>query len=116
MHVQSDNIAHRTWEALALGAIPIVLHSTLDRTFAGLPVLLVNDYKDLTVPMLQMHYERFISQASQWDFSRLTPGYWAGLVLHAVETGSSEVVQRQHPIPARYQGRFVTHDYSGKAG
>ena len=98
----------RTWEALALGAIPIVLHSTIDRTFAGLPVLLVDDYRDVTVPMLKDNYARIIGKAKQWDFTRLAPGYWAGLVRHVVETGSSDIVQRQHPIPVGYKGTVRT--------
>ena len=112
MHVS----AFRTWEALALGAIPIVLHSTMDRTYAGLPVLLIDDYRNLTVPMLRTHYMRFVSKASRWDFTRLTPGYWAGLVRHVAETGSSKAVQKKHPIPAGYKGDVKTphyHNYTG---
>ena len=102
--------ACRTWDALALGAIPIVLHSTLDRTFAQLPVLLVDSYSNLTAPMLQEHYERFL-QKEKWDFSRLTTAYWAGLVRHVLETGSSALVQSQHPIPEGYEGHVVTPLY-----
>ena len=102
---------YRTWDALALGAIPIVLHSTMDRTFSGLPVLLVDNYSNLTAPMLQKLYKRFVSKASQWDFSRLTTRYWADLMQHVLETGSSALVQSQHPISAGYKGHVVTPLY-----
>ena len=83
----------------------------MDRTYAGLPVLLVDDYRNLTVPMLLKHYIRFISKAGQYDFTRLTAGYWAGLVRHVAETSSSRIVQKQHPIPAGYEGYYRTPGY-----
>ena len=42
----------RTWEALAMGAVPIVLHSPMDRTFARLPVLFVDKYALLWFSMI----------------------------------------------------------------
>jgi hypothetical protein len=39
---------HRTWEALALGCIPIVKSSPLDPMYAGLPVLIVRDWNEVT--------------------------------------------------------------------
>jgi len=37
---------HRTWEALALGCIPIVKSSCIDPVFEGLPVWIVNDWEE----------------------------------------------------------------------
>ncbi|HVU26051.1 MAG TPA: hypothetical protein VHE13_18105 [Opitutus sp.] len=39
---------YRTWEALLCGAIPIVRTSPLDRLYAGLPVLVVHDWAEVT--------------------------------------------------------------------
>jgi hypothetical protein len=39
---------HRTWEALALGCIPIVKRSPIDKVFQGLPVWIVGSWKEVT--------------------------------------------------------------------
>jgi len=104
----------RTWEALAMGAIPIVLHSTLDRMYAGLPVLLVDRYSDINMSMLKENYADFTKRADSWDFLRLTPSYWKEMIEHVIETGSAEIVQRNHPIPPKYLGKTipVASDYA----
>ncbi len=43
----------RTWESLALGSIPIVEHSFLDHIFEDLPVLLVDDWKEINETFLK---------------------------------------------------------------
>jgi hypothetical protein len=43
---------HRTWEAIILGCIPIVKKSRLDPMYEGLPVLIVNDWSDVTQDLL----------------------------------------------------------------
>jgi len=37
---------HRVYEALACGATPVVLHSTLDHLYSTLPICIVNSWKD----------------------------------------------------------------------
>lgn len=65
---------HRTWEALALGCIPIVKRSTLDPLFEGMPVLIVNEWSDISVPMLNDAVERLRSPARTLE--KLTLRYW----------------------------------------
>jgi hypothetical protein len=43
---------HRTWEAIALGCIPIVKTSPLNSLFEDLPVLIVNSWTDVTQDLL----------------------------------------------------------------
>ena len=43
---------HRTWEALALGCIPIMKSSPLDPMFADLPVLIVKEWSEITRELL----------------------------------------------------------------
>ena len=50
---------HRTWEAIALGCIPVVKTSPLDRLFSGLPVLIVNSWSDLNESLLSETVDRF---------------------------------------------------------
>lgn len=65
---------HRTWEALLLGCIPIVKRSGLDPLFSGLPVLLVNDWSDLTRDLLVKTLVQFAAQKEKLQLS-----YWTDL-------------------------------------
>lgn len=71
----------RHWEAIALGAIPIVDYSpTNARLFRNLPVLLVDDFvlTPLYALALQEWYmDRIVSAHSQpFDLAKLTKRYW----------------------------------------
>jgi len=48
---------HRTWEALLMNCIPIVKHSPLDILFENLPVLLIDDWAQITEQYLHEQYE-----------------------------------------------------------
>jgi hypothetical protein len=65
---------HRTWEALMVGTIPIVLHSPLDILYDKLPVLIVDDWSVITPEFLEERYVEF--QKGVYDFSRLYAHYW----------------------------------------
>lgn len=69
---------HRTWEALLLGSVPILRSSPLDPLFRDLPVLLVENWRDVTTERLRRERDRF-SNAS-FDFSRLTLHYWTSRI------------------------------------
>jgi hypothetical protein len=43
---------HRSWEALYFGAIPIVKHSGIDSLFEGLPVLIIEDWSQVSEELL----------------------------------------------------------------
>lgn len=43
----------RTWEAISLGCIPIVEHSFLDSLYADLPILIIDDWKEITEDFLR---------------------------------------------------------------
>jgi len=65
---------HRTWEALALGCIPIIKSSTLDPLFKGLPVLIVKSWSDITQELL----DQFQPDRSQLE--KLELKYWKRLL------------------------------------
>lgn len=65
---------HRTWEALWLGAIPIVRTSLLDPLFEGLPVWVVNEWTEVTEPLLQKKWAEHL--VSQYDFEKIYFDYW----------------------------------------
>jgi len=98
---------YRHWEAISMGSIPIILHSTFDRTFAGLPVVLVDSYKDVSVPMLDAKYKEIVAAADKFDFSRLTAAYWVRLIQQVVSAGNANVVQQNHPLKPKYTGEYM---------
>jgi hypothetical protein len=65
---------HRTWEALLLGSIPVVRRSPLEALFARLPVVVVDDWSEVTPTLLRSELDR-ITRTS-FDFSQLELGYW----------------------------------------
>jgi hypothetical protein len=65
----------RHYESIALGAIPIVLSDwAQDQAVAKLPVLIVNDWAELSEEMLLREYERIHSGSYEWE--RLMLSYW----------------------------------------
>ncbi len=67
---------HRTWEALVLGCIPIVKKSGLDPLYDGLPVLIVNEWSDVSVDLLTKTVDAFENQ--EFNLNKLTLQYWIG--------------------------------------
>lgn len=64
---------HRTWEALALGSIPIVKTSPLDPLFNDLPVLIVKEWSDINQELLD-------SFNKSQNLEKLTLSYWKTLI------------------------------------
>jgi len=69
---------HRTWEALILGCIPIVKTSGLDSLYDDLPVLIVQDWSDITEELLINVITVFKKKHEQEEFNydKLTLHYW----------------------------------------
>ena len=69
---------HRLWEALALGCIPIVKTSALDGLYKHLPVLIVNQWSDITKELLDNTIELFKKKhkANKFNYKKLTLKYW----------------------------------------
>jgi hypothetical protein len=64
---------HRTWEALFLGCIPILKTSPLDPMFQGLPVLIVQNWSDISQTLL----DTFIPNYSRLE--KLQLSYWKSI-------------------------------------
>jgi hypothetical protein len=69
---------HRTWEALILGCIPIVKTSPIDSLFDELPVLIVNDWSDVTRENLLATITAFSMR--QFNYEKLHLSYWINLI------------------------------------
>jgi hypothetical protein len=69
---------HRTWEALILGCIPIVTKSPLDILYKDLPVLIVNNWRDVTLELLHTTIEEF--KLRRFNMDKLTLEYWLDII------------------------------------
>jgi len=56
---------HRTWEALALGSVPVVKTGPLDSLYEGLPVLIVDSWESVT-PELLRDKQKEMAANSAW--------------------------------------------------
>ena len=67
---------HRTWEALILGCIPILrkLSPHFEKIFEDLPVLLVDNWTDITEELLQQTIDDFKTRTFRLE--KLTLSYW----------------------------------------
>jgi hypothetical protein len=65
---------HRTWEALALGMVPIVKQSGLTRLFGNLPVLAVDSWASVNQSFLNQAAQ--MMNKSRFDFSPLFTHHW----------------------------------------
>ena len=70
---------HRTWEALLLGAIPIVKSSSLDCLFEGLNVLIIKDWDQIPeTEELERIYEEM--QQRKTNREKLYFPYWENFI------------------------------------
>lgn len=68
---------HRTWESLVLGNIPIVKRSSLDPLYEGLPVVIVDDWREITRPRLEAWLTEHGPRFDEPEVGeRLTNRYW----------------------------------------
>jgi hypothetical protein len=65
---------HRTWEALLMGCYPIVKSSYLNSLYEGLPVVIIEDWEEVTESFLKKKHEEFKSQT--WSREKLYAPFW----------------------------------------
>lgn len=65
---------HRTWEAIALGCIPIVKKSSIDSLYNDLPVLIVDSWYNINDEMLETTIEKF--KTMTFCYEKMTLKYW----------------------------------------
>ncbi len=69
---------HRTWEAIVLGCIPIVKTSHIDSLYDDLPVLIVNNWNEVTKELLNNTIISF--KDKNFNFKKITLQYWMELM------------------------------------
>ena len=72
---------HRTWEALALGCIPIVKSSGIDPVFDDLPVWIVQSWSDVTWENMRNKLEEF--KQKEFKYEKLTVAYWRNIIANS---------------------------------
>jgi hypothetical protein len=96
---------HRTWEILNLGAIPIIQSFGSNSMFKDLPVLIVNEWHEVTEQLLLDTIEKFKNTIFNYDKLKLS--YWVKnkenqLTEEEVteeEVTEEEVTEEQHVNP-----------------
>ena len=69
---------HRTWEALVLGCIPIISELPINDIFADLPVLVINEWKDITKELLEKTIMEF--KTRKFNYHKLLLSYWTNKI------------------------------------
>ncbi len=64
----------RVWEALILGSIPIVQSSVLDELYAQLPVVIIQEWSEITEEFLENKYQEMGKK--QFSYQKLFASYW----------------------------------------
>mmetsp|Transcript_28302 Transcript_28302/g.71728 ORF Transcript_28302/g.71728 Transcript_28302/m.71728 type:complete len:327 (-) Transcript_28302:50-1030(-) len=89
---------HRTYEALQMGAIPVLLstNQALDDLYARhLPLLIVSELSQLSLSLLEAQYPRMLRAVeAMWlrpEGNPLTRAYWEGHVRGIVAEGGDEL-------------------------
>ena len=65
---------HRTWEALLMGCYPVVKSSTLNPLYEALPVVIVEDWNEVTEEFLKEKYSELNGQL--WREDKLYAHFW----------------------------------------
>ena len=65
---------HRTWEAIYLGCIPIVLSSSIDEIYEDLPVLVVDSWGEINKELLEKTWEEYSKK--DWKLEKSYLNYW----------------------------------------
>jgi len=67
---------HRMWEALYCGVVPVVQrHRTYSMIEGQLPILFIDDFREVTESLLENAYESFADK-SNWNMNALTVSWW----------------------------------------
>lgn len=94
---------HRTWEDLILGMIVIVKTSTLDPLYEGLPVVIVQDWSEVTEENLAKWLQQYGDALTNPSYrEKLTSAYW----INKIKTKQREWREQNGYLP---DGRPLAH-------
>ena len=86
-----------------MGSIAVIEKNVgLDKTVWKLPVVLVEDYDDVTPTMLRQAYIEAIYRVNEFEFERLTQHFWLSLIEEISTSRDNSILYSKFP-----------HDMSG---
>lgn len=92
---------YRLWESLYLGVMPIVEKRVgLDKAVYGLPVLVIDDWGELTPEMVKSAYVEALYRAPDFEWHKLNQHWWYDFVMNVSVTSSSQTVYDAFPPKA----------------
>jgi len=73
---------HRTWELLYLGCIPIVEHSSISELYEDLPILVVDNWDDISKELLEKKYTVIKEKVARGEYNmdKLSAQYWVKII------------------------------------
>ena len=81
---------HRVWEALYSGSIPIAMNRDTFKNFNSFPILLVNNFYDITDQILK----KYLNDLDVYDFKQLDFNYWVEYLKNEIDN-SEEITKIQ---------------------
>lgn len=69
---------HRTWEALLMGAVPVVPSTTINSVYEGLPVVIVDHWQSLTQEFFEKTWHEYSQK--KYELERLYADYWSDAI------------------------------------
>jgi len=69
---------HRTWEALYMGCIPIVISSSINELYEDLPILVINDWNEINKEFLEKKYIEIMNKNknNEYNINKLYLQFW----------------------------------------
>ena len=91
----------RTWELLTMGSLVVTERGYgFDRTFWRLPVLLVEDFMDITPELLKTAYIEAVYRVDDFEFERLKQSFWWSVIMNVSLTQSIQPLLDKFPMRA----------------
>ena len=78
---------HRIWEALYSGAIPVVQKHISHKNLEGLPILFLDDLRNISPEKLTMYLEKI--NFEDLNFNKLTCSYWINIMRSKIKEDDS---------------------------
>jgi hypothetical protein len=70
---------YRVWESLCVGTIPIVFRSPINELHEKLPILIIDNFNQLTPEYLEIQYPIMLKR--QYEMERMDMAYWKEKIL-----------------------------------
>ena len=88
-----------------MGAVGVAERGVgLDRTYWRLPVLLVDDFYDITPELLRSAYVEAVYRRKEFEFERLRQSYWYSVIYNVSVTGHAGPMLDKFPMEAEKRG------------